>query len=433
VSALGPSLDEPWATIHPMATTIETLAARFGATRIATLLIAEPLSAEDCQVQSAPFASPIKWHLAHTTWFFETFLLERAVAGYRPFHPAFRELFNSYYVGVGPMWQRLQRGVLTRPSLDDVCEYRAHVDAAIKALLARPDVGAATLARIELGLAHEEQHQELMLTDLKFLLGSSPLSPVYREDAVAAPGESPKLEWVRFEGGVQAIGHGTDDFAFDNESPRHRVFLEPYELATRPVTNGEWLAFVDDRGYSRPDFWMSDGSEASRAESWKGPLHWRMRDASRTEFTLAGEVPLDLARPVCHVSWYEADAFARWSGARLPTEFEWEHAASSCHVEGRFADSGVPHPRSSTPGSGLRQMFGDVWEWTSSSYSPYPGFRPFEGEIGEYNGKFMCNQYVLRGGSCATPRGHVRATYRNFFHPDARWQFSGVRLARSMG
>jgi len=406
------------------------LAQRFSISRSATVALAEPLSPEDCQVQSAPFASPVKWHLAHTTWFFETFLLERAVAGFRPFHPAFRELYNSYYVGVGPMWQRPHRGLITRPSLDEVRAYRAHVDAGILALLARKDVDAATSARVELGLAHEEQHQELILTDLKFLLGSSPLSPVYREESVIARDEAPKLAWVRFDGGVQEIGHGSDAFAFDNESPRHRVFLEPYELASRPVTNGEWLAFVEDRGYSRPELWMSDGWEAVRAGDWKAPLHWRMRDGTRTEFTLAGEIALDLARPVCHVSWYEADAFARWSGARLPTESEWEHAAAGCPVEGRFADSGVPHPRAASAGSGLRQMFGDVWEWTSSSYSPYPGYRPWEGEMGEYNGKFMCNQFVLRGGSCATPRGHVRATYRNFFQPDARWQFSGVRLAR---
>ncbi len=414
------------------------LSQRLSATRAATRALAEPLSPEDCQVQSAPFASPVKWHLAHTTWFFETFVLAHAAKDYHAFHPAFRELFNSYYVGVGPMWQRVQRGVLTRPSLADVLDYRAHVDSALVALLARGDVDASTLERIELGLNHEEQHQELILTDLKYLLGCNPLSPVYREDSTRADALAPKLEWLGFPGGIVEIGHSGSGFAFDNETPRHRVFLEPFELASRAVTNAEWLAFVEDSGYARPELWMSDGWDAVRAQSWTAPLHWRQRgDAggarhgARAEFTLAGERPLDPAQPVCHVSWYEADAYARWSGARLPTESEWEHASTGIAPRGNLADGGVPHPRAATTGDGPRQMYGDVWEWTSSAYSPYPGYRPWEGETSEYNGKFMVNQLVLRGGSCATLRGHVRATYRNFFPPDARWQFSGVRLARS--
>ncbi|MCY2959307.1 MAG: ergothioneine biosynthesis protein EgtB [Planctomycetota bacterium] len=407
-------------------------ASRFAATRASTLALAAPLSPEDCQVQSAPFASPVKWHLAHTTWFFETFVLERAVPGYRAFHPAFRELFNSYYVGVGPVWQRPQRGVLTRPSLADVLAYRAHVDAALSALLSRGDVDVPVLERVELGLNHEEQHQELIVTDVKYLLGSNPLSPVYREAPPAPRSAAPDLEWLEFAGGMADIGHAGTDFAFDNETPRHRVFLEPFQLASRPATNAEWLAFVEDGGYARAELWMSEGWDAVRAQSLAAPLYWRQRGAVRTEFTLAGERAFDPAQPVCHVSWYEADAFARWSGARLPTEAEWEHAAADIAPLGNLADGGVPHPRAATAGKGPRQMFGDVWEWTSSAYSPYPGYRPWEGEIGEYNGKFMVNQLVLRGGSCATARGHVRASYRNFFHPDARWQFSGVRLARSL-
>jgi len=426
------------ATILAMSVSTVVLSRRFTATRAATRALAEPLSPEDCQVQAAPFASPIKWHLAHTTWFFETFVLACTVKGYRPFHPAFRELFNSYYVGVGPMWERVQRGVLSRPSLADVLEYRAHVDAALGALLARGNVDAGTLERIERGLHHEEQHQELILTDLKYLLGCNPLSPVYREGSSLAHAAAMELEWLGFPGGIAEIGHGGGSFAFDNETPRHRVFLEPFGLASRAVTNAEWLVFVDARGYARPELWMSEGWDAVRAHGWTAPLHWRQSDdagharhGARTEFTLAGERPLDPAQPVCHVSWYEADAFARWSGARLPTEAEWEHAATGIAPTGNLADGGVPHPRAAPAGSGPRQMFGDVWEWTSSAYSPYPGYRPWEGEASEYNGKFMINQLVLRGGSCATPRGHVRASYRNFFAPDARWQFSGVRLARS--
>lgn len=410
--------------------TIERLRARWASVRANTMALAEPLSPEDCQAQAAPFASPVKWHLAHTTWFFETFVLERASPRFVPFHPAFRELFNSYYVGVGPMWQRPQRGVLTRPGWSDVLAYRAHVDAGVAALLTQGSLDGATLARVELGLNHEEQHQELIVTDLKYLLGANPLAPVYREGAPARKAVAPRLAWTAFEGGVTEIGHAGDAFAFDNETPRHRVFLEPFELASRPATNAEWLAFVDDGGYARPELWMSEGWDAVRSQGWSAPHHWRTRGGERVEFTLAGERALDPAEPACHVSWYEADAFARWCGARLPTEAEWEHAARGVAVDGHFADSRALHPRcaGSQP---LAQMFGDVWEWTSSAYSPYPGYRPWEGDIGEYNGKFMSNQLVLRGGSCATPRGHVRATYRNFFHADARWQFSGVRLARS--
>lgn len=411
---------------------MRSLLERYLATRAATCVLAEPLSPEDCQAQAAPFASPVKWHLAHTSWFFETFVLERAVRGYRPFHPAFRELYNSYYVGVGPQWQRPQRGILTRPSLDEVRAYRAHVDDAVVALLTRGADDTA-LARVELGLNHEEQHQELVLTDVKLLLAANPLAPAYRSEDPRPRTDAPPLAWVGFAGGVTEIGHSGAGFAFDNESPRHRVFLEPFELASRAATNAEWLAFVEDGGYARPELWMAEAFDALRSQGWEGPHGWRRSDGERREFTLAGERALDPAQPVCHVSWYEADAFARWSAARLPTEAEWEHAAAGLAPAGNLGGAGAPHPRPATAGSGLRQVFGDVWEWTSSAYAPYPGYRPWEGEIGEYNGKFMVNQLVLRGGSCATPARHVRASYRNFFHPDARWQFSGVRLARARG
>ena len=409
----------------------EQIHERFRRTRRATLDLAAPLSAEDCQVQSFPSASPVKWHLAHTSWFFETFVLERSVPGYRAFHPAFRTLFNSYYVSVGPAWSRMQRGVLTRPALDDIRAYRAHVDAAMLALLERDGGSTESAWLVELGLTHEEQHQELLVTDVKHLLSRNPLFPVYRASIVPEDAAASRLGWLGFDAGLAEIGHAGDAFAFDNETPRHRVYLAGFELASRPATNGEWLAFVEDRGYERAELWLSDGFDAVRAQTWCAPLHWVRVDGAWFEFTLYGLRALDLAAPVAHVSFYESDAFARWSGARLPTEFEWERAARDLPVSGNFAAPDHLHPCAAANSSGvLEQMFGDVWEWTASAYTPYPGFRPWSGDVGEYNGKFMSNQMVLRGGSCATPPSHVRATYRNFFHPDARWQFSGVRLAR---
>lgn len=404
---------------------------KFLTVRRRSLAIAAPLSPEDCQAQSMPDASPVKWHLAHTTWFWETFLLERE-AGHRPFDPSFRVLFNSYYNGVGEQFSRPARGLLTRPPLERVRAWRAEVDARMDALLAAgPDEG--TVALVELGLAHEEQHQELMLTDLKHMLAQNPLLPAYAGRWPLSTITPMPRDWVRHPGGLLEIGHAGDGFAFDNEGPRHRVWLEPFELATHPVTNGDWIGFIEDGGYSRPELWLSAGWDACRAEGWRAPLYWRETEEGWRCFTLHGEAPVDPHAPVTHVSFYEAEAFARWAGARLPTEAEWEAMAKGLPVQGNFADSGALHPLAATrpaaPGRPA-QMFGDVWEWTRSDYAPYPGYCPAEGAVGEYNGKFMAGQQVLRGGSCATPPGHVRASYRNFFPPATRWQFAGLRLSR---
>jgi ergothioneine biosynthesis protein EgtB len=404
--------------------------ARYRAVRAATERLAAPLSPEDCCAQSMPDASPTKWHLAHTSWFFETFVLDPA--GERPFHPQFRVLFNSYYNGVGEQHPRPQRGLLTRPSLEDVMAYRAHVDRGVAALLERGQ-DAAVAARIELGLQHEQQHQELLLTDAKHLLSQNPLRPAYRSDLAPPPQRSaPPLRWHRWAGGVRQIGYEGPGFHFDNEAPRHAVVSIEFELASRLVTNAEFLAFVEGGGYADPRFWLSDGFATARAEAWCAPAYWERRDGAWWERTLGGPRPLDLDAPVCHVSGYEADAYARFAGARLPTEAEWEIAASAAPRRGNFVERDHLHPvaAEAAPGDAPAQLFGDVWEWTQSPYVAYPGFRPAEGAIGEYNGKFMCNQLVLRGGSCATRADHVRASYRNFFPPAARWQFSGLRLAR---
>jgi dimethylhistidine N-methyltransferase len=381
-----------------------------------------------------PDASPAKWHLAHVSWFFETFLLEPHLPGHQPFDPAYRLLFNSYYNGVGVPFARAQRGLVTRPGLADVLAYRAHVDAAMARLLAQ-GVDDRLWPLVELGLAHEQQHQELLLTDIKHLFSINPLKPSYAGRWPLTPVAPVPRGWLAFDGGVSAIGHDGPGFAFDNEGPRHCIFLEPFELATHPVTNGDWIAFIDDGGYRRPELWLSDGWANVQAEGWHAPLYWRHDEAGWRCFTLHGEAPVDCHAPVAHVSFYEADAFARWAGARLPTEAEWEVAAAALAPAGNFADSGAFHPlapRAPASSGEAAQMFGDVWEWTASAYLPYPGYRPAEGAVGEYNGKFMSGQMVLRGGSCATPPDHVRATYRNFFPPAARWQFSGLRLARDL-
>jgi ergothioneine biosynthesis protein EgtB len=407
-------------------------AARYRSIRAATEALAVPLSPEDCAIQSMPDASPVKWHLAHTSWFFETFVLEPHLGGYRVHDPAYRVLFNSYYNAVGDKHPRPQRGLLSRPSLDQVRRYRAHVDAAMDALLEAPDAPGRLGGLIELGLNHEQQHQELILTDVKHMLSCNPLKPAYavgpaeKEFAGALP-----LEWIAFAGGLFDIGHDGTGFAFDNETPRHRQFLQAFALASRPVTNAEYAAFVADGGYRRPDLWLSEGWDWINANHVMAPLYWEQAGDGVRQFTLHGTFPLDEGAPVCHVSLFEADAYARWAGARLPTEAEWEVAATTVPVRGRFASDGTLHPQPArADGTPLAQVFGDVWEWTQSAYAPYPGFRPAAGAIGEYNGKFMCNQYVLRGGSCVTPPSHIRATYRNFFPASARWQFSGFRLAR---
>jgi ergothioneine biosynthesis protein EgtB len=397
----------------------------FDSIRQRSLRLAEPLSAEDCCAQSMPDASPIKWHLAHTTWFFETFVLEPHEPGFAPFDPSFRYLFNSYYNGIGARHPRPQRGLLTRPSLEQVLAWRHQVDARLSRLLGARPHDAALAALVTLGLQHEQQHQELMLTDVKHLLAQHPGGPAYLDRPLTPAPPAPPLAWRAFEGGLAEIGHDGHGFCFDNELPRHRVLCAPFQLATRLVTNGEYLRFLDEGGYRDPALWLSEGWDRVLAGELAHPLYWRRDDQGRwSEFTLHGMVPLDPGRPVTHVSLYEADAYARWCGARLPTEAEWELAAQGAPME-----SGGLHPAAAAH-DGLCQLYGDCWQWTSSSYAPYPGFAPAAGAIGEYNGKFMVNQYVLRGSSCATPPGHARASYRNFFPAGARWQFSGIRLAR---
>jgi ergothioneine biosynthesis protein EgtB len=412
-------------------------ARRFASVRAVTEALCEGLSAEDCQLQSMDDASPVKWHLAHTTWFFETFVLQEALPGYRPLDPAYRVLFNSYYVGVGERHPRPQRGLLSRPSLEEVWRYRRHVEQGVLQCLERGLLDARLAGLVTLGLNHEQQHQELILTDLKHHFSCNPLQPAYRPvpdgDAAAANAAAAPLRFIGFEGGLVEIGHPGPGFAFDNESPRHRVWLDPFSLADRLVTEGEYLAFIADGGYRRPELWLSEGWDTCQRLQWRAPLYWRPDDDGRwSRFTLHGRRPLQPAAPVCHLSYYEADAYARWAGARLPTEAEWEHAAQSApHAPGALLDDNRFHPVPAPTGSGLKQMSGDCWEWTASAYLPYPGYRPAEGAVGEYNGKFMVNQMVLRGGSCATPRDHLRTSYRNFFPTAARWQFTGLRLART--
>jgi len=417
-------------TARPIAS---SLLERYRTVRAATEALVATLSAEDCVIQSMPDASPVKWHLGHTSWFFETFVLAPNLPRYTTPDPAYRMLFNSYYNAIGEKHPRPQRGLLSRPSLDDVRAYRAAIDEAMATLL-RGSASGPIHALVELGFHHEQQHQELILTDLKHLLSCNPLKPAYAPRPRAARGGRPNaLDWVEFDEGVAEIGHAEPGFAFDNETPRHRVYLGRRAIATRPVTNAEYDAFIADDGYRRPELWLSEGWDWVNANHIEGPLYWEPRNGERRAFTLNGVQPVLAAAPVCHVSLFEADAYARWAGARLPTEAEWEIAVDGLPVEGHFAEDAVFEPLpDARPTARLRQMFGDVWEWTQSAYAPYPGFRAAAGALGEYNGKFMCNQYVLRGGSCATPRSHIRASYRNFFPAAARWQFSGFRLARDL-
>ncbi|MDR3634142.1 MAG: ergothioneine biosynthesis protein EgtB [Isosphaeraceae bacterium] len=412
-----------------------SLLAQYEHVRRATEALCTTLETEDYVVQSMPDASPVKWHLAHTSWFFETFILAPEGAAGPPDSAGYSYLFNSYYNAVGDRIPRARRGLLSRPTVAEVYTYRAAVDDRMRTFLA--DCNDRALDRlsttIALGLNHEQQHQELILTDLKHAFAANPLFPIFRDQPRAPAGSPGPLRWAEHPGGVRSIGHRGTAFAFDNEGPRHEVFVQPHLLADRLVTNGEYLAFIADGGYERPEFWLSDGWNTCQTQRWRAPLYWQ--ETGTSLFSLGGLRDIEESEPVCHISFYEADAYARWAGARLPTEAEWELAAGSSEVTGNFVESGHFHPialSSPLPAGGPVQLFGDVWEWTQSAYSPYPGYRPAVGALGEYNGKFMCNQIVLRGGSCATPRSHIRSTYRNFFPPDARWQFSGIRLAQDV-
>jgi len=425
-----------------------TLLPQFERVRAQSLALIHGLSEADCTPQSMPDASPAKWHLAHTTWFFEVFALERFEPGFRPFHPAYRMLFNSYYNGVGDRHLRAERGLVTRPGLAQVLAYRRDVDDRLQALMLSPaldDSARSELAAVlELGIHHEQQHQELLLTDIKHLFSRNPLLPAWREGWPPVAVHRAPVGWLACEGGLLDAGISAGGFAFDNERPRHRVFVEPFALALRPVTCGEVAAFIDEGGYRRPELWLSAGWDTVQMQGWQAPLYWRREpgdtQASRWQtFSLRGIVDVSSEVPATHLSQYEADAIARWLGARLPTEFEWETVARQQAVEGNLLETGLLHPaeplvgpRVGPTGPMPAQMFGDTWEWTQSAYLPYPGYRTAEGAIGEYNGKFMSQQMVLRGGSCATPRSHLRATYRNFFPPEARWQFAGARLARDL-
>jgi ergothioneine biosynthesis protein EgtB len=410
-----------------------TLVERFGATRRLTEELAAPLSAEDQTVQSMPDVSPTKWHRAHTSWFFETFLLVPSLPGYEVFHPGYAYLFNSYYEGAGARYPRPDRGLVTRPGIVEITHYRRHVDTAMADLFDRgPDRDAAALA--ELGVQHEQQHQELLLMDIKHVLSRNPALPAYAPRGPRRTGRSEPATWTCHPGGAVSVGHSGRGFGFDNEFPRHLVHLEPFALADRTVTCGDWLGFMEDGGYRRPELWLADGWATATDGGWEAPLYWSADDGGWHEFTLAGDGSVDPDCPVSHISYYEADAYARWAGARLPTESEWEVAVTSTvaggGAPGNLLDTSALHPR---PVAGaVSAPVGDVWQWTSSAYGPYPGFTPAAGTVGEYNGKFMVNQYVLRGGSCLTPPDHARTTYRNFFPPSARWAVTGLRLARNV-
>ncbi len=418
-------------------TTSEELVARYRKVRAFTEELCRPLAIEDYVVQSMPDVSPTKWHICHVSWFFEQFVLGAHDADYESPDPRFAYLFNSYYVQAGPRFLRPRRGLLSRPTVEEAFAYRARVDRHMGDFITGvgDDVFEEYAPVIEVGLNHEQQHQELMLTDIKHVLAQNPLNPVYRALKPAASTKVPALDWVDFEEGVYEIGHDGEGFAYDNEDPRHRTFLEPYQLTNRLVTNGEYLEFMADGGYRRSELWLSEGWATVQEKGWEAPMYWQTADGAWAVFTLGGLRPVESSEPACHLSYFEADAYARWAGARLPTEAEWEVAASTVDIEGNFVDDGHYHPVALQEGSGggLRQMYGDVWEWTLSHYSPYPGYRAAPGAIGEYNGKFMCNQFVLRGGACTTSHDHIRPTYRNFLPSYSQWFFSGVRLAKEAG
>ena len=412
----------------------QSLLARFHSVRQRSEEICRPLEPEDFVIQSMADVSPPKWHLAHTSWFFEAFILQIYNKGYRTFHPRYAYLFNSYYQTVGQMHPRARRGLLSRPTIEEVYRYRAYVNEAMAALIEETgdDQWQDTAFRITLGLHHEQQHQELLLTDIKHIFANNPLRPAYRPGEAPAAPPAPALRWSEQAGGLKMIGHVGGGFAYDNETPRHRVYLDDYHLASRLVTNGEYLEFMEAGGYRAPELWLSDGWATVQSRRWETPLYWERIDGQWWQMTLAGMQPVDPNAPVCHVSLYEADAYARWKGARLPTEAEWETAANTVPIQGNFYEQGRLRPcAAGDDGTPLLQMFGDAWEWTQSPYAPYPGFKALSGSLGEYNGKFMCNQLVLRGGSCVTAASHMRATYRNFFYPPDRWQFTAIRLAQT--
>ena len=407
------------------------LQAKYDSVRQWTNELCRPLVKEDYVVQSMMEVSPTKWHLAHTSWFFEMFLLKPHAPSYTEFDPHFGYLFNSYYETIGDHHCRQNRGQLSRPTVDEIHGYRGHVDEAMRSFLASQK-SSAHAPLVELGLHHEQQHQELLLTDIKHVFWVNPMRPAYLARGIQESGMPEPANWIRCAGGLCEIGHSGDGFAFDNEAPRHTEYIAPFEISSRLVTNGEFIEFIADRGYDRPELWLSLGWATVQTEQWRAPLYWIKKDGLWLNHTLQGLRPVDHNEPVCHASFFEAEAFARWAGARLPTESEWEVASSPLDpAHGAFAESRIFHPNYAANTPGLHQMFGDLWQWTASAYLPYPGYRPPTGALGEYNGKFMCNQFVLRGGSVATPRTHIRRTYRNFFPPATRWQFSGIRLARN--
>jgi len=421
-----------------------TLPRRFATVRAQTEQFCEPLHTEDFVVQTEAHVSPTKWHLAHTSWFFETFVLEPHLDGFEPLNEQYAYLFNSYYIQAGERHCRDRRGYISRPTVEEVFQYRAFIDEQVHTLLDQADADAMdTIAPlIELGIHHEQQHQELMVTDMKHVLSVNPLRPAYRDDLPEAhPNEPMPLRWVDVDEALYEIGYDGDGFHYDNETPRHRTYVQPFQISNRLITNREYMAFMEDDGYARPELWLSAGWAAVQEREWTEPYYWERHEGEWYVYTLGGMREVNPDAPVCHLSYFEAEAFARWADARLPTEAEWEVAAEGLPVQGNFVEANTYHPQAisadapghmPTHGNGpLHQMYGDVWEWTQSHYSPYPGYKPLSGALGEYNGKFMCGQFVLRGGSCATSKTHIRPTYRNFFHPDEAWQFMGVRLART--
>jgi ergothioneine biosynthesis protein EgtB len=411
----------------------EHLLTEFNKVRAFTHHLVDPLETEDFVIQPMENASPAKWHLAHTSWFFETFVLGKYDPGFESLHPQYAYFFNSYYLQTGVPFTRANRGMLSRPTVKEVFEYREYVNDQMTRFIENcsDEIWGEVAPVIEIGNHHEQQHQELILTDLKYLLAQNPLLPVYRDRVITESPDPNEIEWIAFDKGIVKIGNKGREFTYDNEHPRHRTFVQDYELADRLVTNKEYLEFMNDGGYKHSEFWLDEGWSTVKRESWSSPLYWFQRENRWMNFTLSGARFIDENEPVTHISYYEADAFARWKGVRLPTEQEWEHACGKRVISGNFVDDNAFHPvPNSNQEKGLKQMFGDTWEWTMSSYSPYPNYKPLPGALGEYNGKFMANQYVLRGGSCATSKSHIRRTYRNFFHADARWQFSGIRLAR---